>query len=142
MNIDSFKQSFIMATHQQGFNWAERPFNGNGCRLLSVVSLPNFPQCFITVDLQGESIQVCFYLNQAVYSTDTLKLVNDFNENVPYLKAFVAPYEDKTYLNITGGDFYITSEEDGINAFLKLFSLVQSDGVAIFLRPLTIISRC
>lgn len=141
MNIDSFKQSFIMATAQRGLDWSEIDYQGNGCRLMSVVALPNFPRCFITVDLEAESILINYYLNQAVYSTDTLKLVNDFNENVNYLKAYVAPYDDATYLMVSAGDFFISSEEDGINAFMKLFSYIQSQEVAMFLRPLTIISR-
>ena len=78
MNIDSFKQYFVMATQQKGFSWAETDYRGNGARLMSIVGLPNFPHCFITVDLCQESILVVFYLNQAVYTTDTLKLINDF----------------------------------------------------------------
>ena len=142
MNVDSFKQYFVMSTQQKGFFWIELGADENRSVLKSVVGLPNFPECFITVEITGNSILANFYLNQAVYSTDTLRLINDFNEHVTFLKAFVAPDEDDVnYLLVSAGDFFVSSEEDGVNAFLKLFSYIQSEGVATFLRPLTIISH-
>ena len=142
MNIDTFKQYFIMNTQKYSFGWSELDYQGEGCRLLApVYGLPNYPYCFVTVDLEKESISINFHLNEAAYSPDTLKLVNDFNEHVPFVKAFITQYNDKNYLAISAGDFFITSEEDGTHTFLKFFNYIQSKEVESFLRPLTVITR-
>ena len=142
MNIESFKHNFILITQQYGLSWAEEGTNESGALLRSVVyGFADYPACFVTVQLGAESIQINFHLNEANYTVDTLKLLNDFNDNIPFVKAFITDYRDKKYLCVSAGDFFVTSEEDGAHTFLKFLSYIKSEGVEAYLRPLTIITK-
>ena len=142
MNIDSFKARLISATGAD-FSWKEHDgYKGDGANIYAEVYLPNFPAATIDVYLHSNSLEVWFRLNQVRANTDTLLLMNDFNKNVDYFKAFM--FENRrgeSYLVVSSNQIYVPDEDSGVKAFQEILKGIFSEEVNTYFRPLTIIAK-
>lgn len=143
MNVDSFKARLIAATGAKGLSWKENDgYEGDGANITTQISLPNFPNATLDVYLHSDSLEVMFILNQVRGNEDTLLLMNDFNKNVSYFKAYME--EDnrgRSYLFVTSNEIHVANEDSGVITFEKIMKAMFSEEVNTFFRPLTIIAK-
>ena len=143
MNIDSFKARLIAATGAKGLSWKENDgYKGDGANISAQIGLPNFPGASLEVYLHSDSFEVMFILNQVRGNEDTLLLMNDFNKNVTYFKAYMDEDDrGRSYLFVTSNQIHVANEESGVAAFEKVMSAMFSEEVNTYFRPLTIIAK-
>ena len=141
MNVDTFKGLLASQTTQKGFNWQEEESQG-----ASVISCRGgFPyyddDCLIRISVNENTMEVLFILDAIVPTYDNLKLVNDFNDQVQFLKAHIHKTQRSYLLIISSGLIVNSTEQHAVDTFVELFKYVASQDVAIFLRPLTVITQ-
>ena len=142
MNVDSFKNLLVSETTKLGFAWSEGEENNGTFFLGCKFQFPYYDDdCQINLLFDADSVRICFYLDAIIPSYDNLKLINDFNENVPFLKAHIARTKNGYFLFITHDIINPESEEVAVKNFVEICKYVNSQNVSIFLRPLTVITQ-
>ena len=142
MNVDSFKARLIAATGAKGLSWKEYDeYKGEGAHIYSEISLPNFDEVLLLLFLYKDSMEVIFKLDAVRENEDTLRLVNDFNQNTTYFKAFIQRERNRNILYVACNVIHLPNEEAGVNAFMDIMNTINSDSVNTYLRPLTIIAK-
>ena len=142
MNVDSFKARLIAATGAKGLSWKEYDeYKGEGAHIYSEISLPNFDEVLLLLFLYKDSMEVIFKLDAVRENEDTLRLVNDFNQNTTYFKSFIQRERNRNILYVACNVIHLPNEEAGVNAFMDIMNTINSDSVNTYLRPLTIIAK-
>ena len=141
MNVDTFKGLLASQTTQKGFSWQEENSEGS-CILSCRIGFPYYDDdCVVQIMVSEGEMQVAFILDAIVPTFDNLKLVNDFNDRVNFLKAHIHKSQRSYLLVISGGLITNSTEQHAVDAFMAMVNYVASQDVAIFLRPLTVITQ-
>ena len=143
MNVDTFKGLLVSKTTSAGFSWSENDqYKGEGCLLSCRAGFPYYDDdCVSNLFVSENNMQIVFILDSIVPTYDNLKLVNDFNNQVPFLKAAINKSRDNYFLMISSNSITLESEEGAVDKFIESFKYVSSQEVAMFLRPLTVITQ-
>ena len=142
MNVDNFKQRLISETGKKGLSWREYDgYDGQGSNIYTTIGLPNFPKCMLDVYLDSNTLKVIVQLDYVSNSSDTLKLMNDFNAHCPFLKAYTSPAKNGVIMNVCSNVISVKDEDAGVASFFAILDNLFSDGVQTYLRPLTILAK-
>lgn len=142
MNVDNFKQEIIMASSQMRLAWSEfEGYEGEGCNIYTPFFVPNFNGATLDLYLTDKTMQIVLSFNYVSNSEDTLKLMNDFNEHCPYLKAYTTPHKKGFILCVASNLAYISDEKAGVKYFETIIQMLHSDPIQAYLRPLTILAK-
>lgn len=142
MNVDNFKQELILGTSDMRLSWSEFDrYEGEGCNIYTPFFIPNFNGATLDVYLTDKSMRIVLSLDYVSNSVDTLKLMNDFNEHCPFLKAYTTPLKKGLLLCISSNNAYVSDEKAGVNYFRTVVEMLHSDTIQGFLRPLTILAK-
>ena len=143
MNIDTFKGLLATQTTPRGFAWSEEQTDDKSIAVLSCnIGFPYYDDdCVIRVVVSQKTLEVVFLLDAIVPTFDNLKLVNDFNAQVSYLKAHIHKTQKSYLLFISSGIINVDNEQTAVNNVVSLVDYVASQDVAIYLRPLTVITQ-
>jgi hypothetical protein len=94
------------------------------------------------VECDEEGVLLVTYIFDAInLNTDTLKLVNYFNENVSFLKASILKARRANYLKIVVGNPKCLSVENAVEQVIISLEQLNSSSVLSYLQPLTIITE-
>ena len=83
------------------------------------------------------TLHVFFTFDQLRLDSLTSRLINDFNDNVPFLKALVTTIKDKQYLQIHAVNVGCESERVVASTVSFFFGELLDDTTLEFLTPLT-----
>ena len=141
MNVDTFKGLLASQTTQKGFSWQEENAEG-ACILSCRIGFPYYDDdCVVRIMVSEDEMEVLFILDAIVPTFDNLKLINDFNDRVSHLKARIHKTQRSYLLIISGGLIKTSDEQNAVDAFMATVNHVASQDVAIYLRPLTVITQ-
>ena len=143
MNVDTFKGLLASQTTPNGFAWSENDkFEGEGCLLACKGGFPYYDDdCLIQLHATENVVEIEFVLDCINPTYDNLKLVNDFNDNVSFLKASIRRQRQGFFLVVAANLLVVENEQQAVNFFMQAFKYVASQEVSIFLRPLTVITQ-
>ena len=141
MNLDVFKKKLVAKTASV-FSWEELEGDEKTVVLSTYYRVRQFDdllKIFVQCTKDGLfSTTVVF--DKLEYSKDTLKLVNYFNQNVFFLKAYVQKGRDASYLKVDYSCL-VKSEDEAVEKFEEALGVLSSQGTAQFLKPLTVITE-
>ena len=141
MNVDTFKGLLASQTTQKGFSWQEENSDG-ACVLSCNIGFPYYDDdCVVRIMVSEDEMEVLFILDAIVPTFDNLKLINDFNDRVNCLKARIHKTQRSYLLIISGGLIKTSTEQHAVDTFMSMVNYVASQDVAIYLRPLTVITQ-
>ena len=141
MNLDGFKKKLVASTASI-FSWDEVNADEKSTTLSTLYMLPQFDdllKIFVDVDKEG-FVAFTIVFDKIDYTHDTLKLVNYFNANVPFLKAYVEKARREYYLKIQY-NCLVKSEDEAVAKFEEFFGILANKGIATYLKPLTVITE-
>ena len=142
MNVDTFKSLLATQTTPKGFSWSEDASDGKVSRIACRWGFPYYDDdVVIQIELTERTMNVSFILDAIAPTYDNLKLVNDFNDQVSFLKAHIRRTQRSFLLYISSGLIRVNDEQTAVSTFLDLVGYTASQEVAIFLRPLTVITQ-
>ena len=83
------------------------------------------------------TVHVFFTFDMIDMDNVTLRLINDFNDNVPFLKANITTINDKTYLQLHGANISCSDETVIHSTVSFFFGELLDENTLEFLQPLT-----
>ncbi len=141
MNLDVFKKKLVSSTASI-FSWDEVGADEKSTALSTMYMLPQFDdllKIFVEADKEG-FVSFTIIFDKIDYTHDTLKLVNYFNANVPFLKAYVEKIRREYYLKIQY-NCLAKAEDEAVSKFEEFFGILASKQIATYLKPLTVITE-
>jgi hypothetical protein len=142
MNLDVFKNKLIEQTANR-FSWREEEADENQISISTDIKIKACDdEVKMRVECDEEGVLLVTYIFDAInLNTDTLKLVNYFNENVCFLKASILKTRRANYLKIEVGNPKCLSVENAVEQVLSSLEQLNSSSVLSYLKPLTIITE-
>lgn len=142
MNLDAFKQALVASTAHM-FSWDEMETEGKSTVMRTFFRTRGYDdgiKTFVELDPEGMLV-VTFVFDNIEYTKDTLKLVNFFNENVYFLKAFIKKGYDVNRLTIEFANPGCKSVDEACEQVQIAFQILSADSTITHLRPLTILTE-
>ena len=142
MNLDLFKQGLILET-AKNFSWEEFDSGENSIGLKTSLSLKKYDDdiCMEVVMYEDSTLIVTFDFDFISCNKETLLLVNHFNRNQLFFKAYIKPVRRGNLLTIRHATPNCSSVEQANNIVQFLIDELNSDYCARFLIPLTVVTE-
>lgn len=82
-------------------------------------------------------LAVTFIFDQIERDREAFELINEFNDKIPYLKAFITTRNDKDWLSVEYTVEDVITEANGLDIFGSMLNRLISDKTVKYLKPLT-----
>lgn len=136
MNIEKLKKLIIKKCANLSFECEQ---NDRGITMVANASVESYDDS-IRIELQlfkSGALGVTFVFDRISRTPETYELINEFNDKVPYLKAFITKRNDKDWLSIEYAVGDVIDEKNGLDIFASILGLLISDSAVKYLKPLT-----
>lgn len=142
MNLDLFKQGLIMATASR-FSWDEADAGEDSVALRTSYRTRKYDDAIgLSVEFNKEgTLAVTFCFDSIACNKETLMLVNYFNRSVYFFKAYINPVGYGNSLIVEYATPNCTSVEQASELVEQAIMLLEDEGCAKYLRPLTIVTE-
>ena len=142
MNLDLFKKELISQTSSY-FSWEECSSDENTIVIKTGIKVAD---CDDAVDLyvrccDDDSLYITYIFDVINYSADALKLVNYFNENVPFFKCYMGKGKREYYLKLEYCNPKCVSVENACEQVLISLNMIEDSSTLRYLQPLTVITE-
>ncbi|NLZ15437.1 MAG: hypothetical protein GXY27_01965 [Erysipelotrichaceae bacterium] len=118
MDLNNLKQKLLKLGEKIGLQVQEH--NQDVLMLhTAIVAKDYFPEAVYCrlVAYESGTIHLFLTFNEAEKTTDRLFIINNFNENNPWFKAYITAINDKYYLELHYSAYGLNEEDEAVEAF-------------------------
>lgn len=136
MNVEKLKKLIIKEWSKLTFDIKQKD---NYLELIANVTTQSFDDDVrVEVDLYPDGLLFITFVFDSIDRTQTAyRLINDFNDNVAYLKAFITTRNNTDYLCLEYMAYDVVTEENGLTIFNAMLTKLVNDKTLKYLKPLT-----
>ncbi len=136
MNCEKLKRMIIKEWDNLSFDIREKD---SYLELIANVTAKRYDDDIrVEVDLYNSGVVSVTFIFDAIDRTQTAyRLINEFNDHIAYLKAFITTRNNTDYLSIEYTAYDVVTEENGLRIFSAMLNRLINDTTAKYLKPLT-----
>lgn len=138
MNVQKLKKMIVKEWKNITFEEREKD-NGDRLILIANVSCNSYDDDIrVEAEIHKSGVlAVTFVFDEIERDREAYELINEFNDKIPYLKAFITQRNDKDWLSIEYTVEDVLTEANGLDIFGSMMQRLISDKTVKYLKPLT-----